>query len=61
VRQITKLEDINFNIEKVNGSIKMIGESEILTTALSNLEKEKVTFLMNLEQLKKFNKERTKA
>jgi hypothetical protein len=29
-----KLEDINFNIEKVNGSIKMIGESEILTTAL---------------------------
>jgi hypothetical protein len=33
----------------------MIGESEILTTALSNLEKEKVTFLMNLEQLK-FNK-----
>jgi hypothetical protein len=31
-REITmKLED---NIEKVNGSIKMIGESEILTTAL---------------------------
>jgi hypothetical protein len=41
-REITmKLEDINFNIEKVNGSIKMIGESEILTTALSNLEKKR--------------------
>jgi hypothetical protein len=39
----------------------MIGESEILTTALSNLEKEKVTFLMNLEQLKSSTKERTKA
>jgi hypothetical protein len=38
-----KLEDINFNIEKVNGSIKMIGESEILQLH-SNLEKEKVTF-----------------
>jgi hypothetical protein len=39
----------------------MIGESEILTTALSNLEKRKGNLLMNLEQLKKFKKERTKA
>jgi hypothetical protein len=41
-REITlKLEDVQFNIEKVKGSIKMIGESETLTTALSNLEKRK--------------------
>jgi hypothetical protein len=41
-REITlKLEDVNFNIEKVKGSIQMIGESEILKTALTNLEKRK--------------------
>jgi hypothetical protein len=41
-REITiKLEDVQFNIEKVKGSIKMIGESETLTTALNNLEKRK--------------------
>ncbi len=36
-----KLEDVNFNIEKLKGSIKMMGESEVLNTALSNLEKRK--------------------
>ena len=41
-REITlKLEDVNFNIEKLKGSIMMIGESEVLTTALKNLEKRK--------------------
>ena len=41
-REITlKLEDVNFNISKVKGSIQMIGESEVLTTALTNLEKRK--------------------
>lgn len=41
-REITlKLEDVNFNISKVKGSIQMIGESEVLTTALKNLEKRK--------------------
>ena len=41
-REITlKLEDVSFNIEKVKGSIQMIGESEVLTTALKNLEKRK--------------------
>jgi hypothetical protein len=41
-REITlKLEDVQFNIDKVRGSIKMIGESEVLTTALKNLEKRK--------------------
>ena len=37
-----KLEDVEFNIQKLKGSIKMIGESEVLTTALNNLEKRKV-------------------
>jgi hypothetical protein len=38
-REITlKLEDVQFNIDKVKGSIKMIGESQVLTTALKNLE-----------------------
>ena len=42
-REITlKLEDVNFNIEKVKGSIQMMGESEVLSTALNNLEKRKV-------------------
>lgn len=36
-----KLEDVNFNIDKLKGSIKMMGESEVLTTALNNLEKRK--------------------
>lgn len=36
-----KLEDLNFNISKVKGSIQMIGESEVLSTALGNLEKRK--------------------
>lgn len=39
-REITlKLEDVKFNIDKVKSSIKMIGESAVLNTALSNLEK----------------------
>jgi hypothetical protein len=38
-REITlKLEDVSFNISKVEGSIKLIGESEILSTALTNLK-----------------------
>ena len=41
-REITlKLEDVNFNIDKLKGSIKMVGESEVLSTALNNLEKMK--------------------
>jgi len=41
-REITlKLEDVQFNIEKLKGSIKMIGETEVLTTALNNLQKRK--------------------
>lgn len=52
-RQITmKLEDINFNIDKVKGSIEMIGESEILTTALTNLEKRKGNLSAELQAVK---------
>jgi hypothetical protein len=49
-----KLEDVNFNIEKVKGSIQIIGESEILTTALKNLEKRKSNLdaeLMGVKEL----------
>jgi hypothetical protein len=41
-REITiKLEDVNFNIEKIESSIKYIGESRALTVALDNLQKRK--------------------
>ncbi len=44
-REITlKLEDVNFNINKVKGSIKMIGESEVLSTALTESRKKKKQF-----------------
>lgn len=47
-----KLEDIEFNINKVEGSIKMIGESETLTTALSNLNKRKSNLDSELQAIK---------
>ena len=61
-REITlKLEDVNFNIEKLKGSIKMIGESEVLTTALANLEKRKTSLDSDLYGVKELQyKERTK-
>ncbi len=41
-REITiKLEDVDFNIEKLESSIKYIGESTALTVALDNLKKRK--------------------
>lgn len=52
-REITlKLEDVNFNIEKVKGSIQMIGESEVLSTALNNLEKRKGILSTELQSIK---------
>lgn len=52
-REITlKLEDISFNIDKLKGSIKMIGESEVLTTALKNLEKRKISLDAELQGVK---------
>jgi hypothetical protein len=61
-REITlKLEDVTFNIEKIKGSIQMIGESEVLTTALSNLEKREGVLKSELEGIKELQyKERIK-
>lgn len=61
-REITlKLEDVNFNISKVKGSIQMIGESEVLTTALKNLEKRRDNLDVELQATKELQyKERIK-
>jgi hypothetical protein len=61
-REITlKLEDVNFNIDKLKGSIKMIGESEVLTTALNNLNKRKENLDAELKGVKELQyKERIK-
>jgi hypothetical protein len=61
-REITlKLEDVNFNIAKIKGSIQMIGESEVLTTALNNLEKRKSNLDTELQATKELQyKERIK-
>lgn len=56
-----KLEDVNFNIEKIKGSIEMIGESEILSTALKNLTKRKDSLEYELAGVKELKyKERIK-
>lgn len=62
-REITlKLEDVNFNIDKLKGSIKMIGESEVLTTALKNLEKRKTSLDSELGGIKELQyKERIRS
>jgi hypothetical protein len=61
-REITlKLEDVNFNIEKIKGSIQLIGESEVLTTALKNLEKRSNSLSSELDGVKEIQyKERIK-
>ena len=61
-REITlKLEDVNFNIEKIKGSIQLIGESEVLTTALKNLEKRSNSLSSELDGVKEVEyKERLK-
>ena len=57
-----KLEDVSFNIDKIKGSIEMIGESEVLSTALKNLEKRKDNLSSELQGVKELQyKERTKA
>ena len=62
-REITlKLEDVNFNIDKLKGSMKMIGESEVLTTALNNLEKRKTSLDAELGGVKELQyKERIRS
>ncbi len=55
-REITlKLEDLNVNIDKLNTSIRYIGESQTLKTALTNLEKRKTNLeaeLMAIKEIK---------
>ena len=58
---LDELEDVEFNINKVKGSIQMIGESEVLTTALKNLEKRKENLSSELQATKELQyKERVK-
>ncbi len=52
-RQISlKLEDVNLNISKVKGSIKMIGGTDVLNEALVNLEKRKTNLDTELQAIK---------
>jgi len=52
-REVTlKLEDVQFNISKVKGSIQMIGESVTLKTALKNLESRKKNLGTELQAIK---------
>ena len=51
-REITmKLEDINFNVDKIKGTIQMIGESETLSTLRFGMRAKKI------ENKPKINKE----
>jgi hypothetical protein len=61
-REITlKLEDVQFNISKVKGSIKMIGESDVLKEALSNLAKREQNLSLELSAVKELQyKERVR-
>jgi hypothetical protein len=61
-REITlKLEDVEFNISKVEGSIKMIGETVVLTEALGNLKKRQSNLNTELQAVKELQyKERIK-
>ena len=61
-REITlKLEDVKFNIDKIKGSIQMIGESEVLSTALMNLTKRKDNLDCELQAIKELQyKERNR-
>ena len=61
-REITlKLEDVNFNISKIQGSIKMISETEVLVEALNNLMKRSENLSLELQAVKELQyKERVK-
>ena len=62
-REITlKLEDVQFNISKVEGSIKMIGNTEVLNEALVNLKKREENLSLELQAVKELQyKERVRA
>lgn len=52
-REITlKLEDLNLNISKLEGSIELIGESDVLSIALNNLVKRKNVLEGDLQVIK---------
>lgn len=61
-REVTlKLEDVNFNIQKVKTSIEMMGDSEILNEALKNLEKRSEKLQLEVNSIKELQyKERIK-
>jgi len=56
-----KLEDLEFNITKLEASIKYIGESEVLSTAMTNLTARKEVLSSELQAIKELQyKERVK-
>ena len=61
-REVTlKLEDVQFNIQKIKSSIDMIGSSEVLTEALKNLEKRAEKLKIEVDSIKELQyKERIK-
>jgi hypothetical protein len=59
---VLKLEDVNFNIEKVSSSIKYIGKSKTLSVALNNLSKRKGNLESELQAVKELQyKERIRG
>ena len=62
-REITlKLEDVQFNISKIKGSVKMIGDTEVLKEALSNLKKREDNLSLELQAIKELQyKERVRG
>lgn len=59
---VLKLEDVQFNIDKVSSSIKYIGESKALTVALNNLNKRKENLDTELKAVKELQyKERIRG
>jgi hypothetical protein len=56
-----KLEDVQFNISKIKSSIKMIGETQVLKEALTNLQKREKSLDTELQTVKELQyKERVK-
>lgn len=49
---VIKLEDVNHNISKIENSIKFIGESEVLKTALKNLKRRKISLENDVQAIK---------
>lgn len=59
---VLKLEDVNMNIDKIESSIKLIGESKALGIALGNLTKRKTNLDSELQAVKELQyKERIKG